>query len=139
MNAPSHQSTLSHCAEPLEKRLRRRVRGDVRYDKLSRTIYATDASIYEIVPVGVVLPKSVDDVVAVIDECRAEGTPIIPRGAGTGLAGGAIGSGLQLDLSRYMNRIGAMNTDTRTIDVEAGVAGEFGDRGACDDAGSFRA
>ncbi|MCH7591414.1 MAG: FAD-binding protein [Planctomycetes bacterium] len=121
MNAPSHQSTLSHCAEPLEKRLRRRVRGDVRYDKLSRTIYATDASIYEIVPVGVVLPKSVDDVVAVIDECRAEGTPIIPRGAGTGLTGGAVGSGLQLDLSRYMNRIGAINTDTRTIDVEAGV------------------
>ena len=121
MNSPSEPLTLQHCADQLKERLCSRVRGDVRTDNLSRTIYATDASIYEIVPVGVVLPKDVQDVVAVVDECRAAGTAIIPRGAGTGLAGGAVGSGMQLDLSRYMHGIGSIDVGARTIDVEAGV------------------
>ncbi len=101
--------------------LQREISGDVRFDHLSRTIYATDASIYEIIPLGVVIPKNVDDVVATIKQCRHHGIAVIPRGAGTGLAGGALGSGVQLDLSRYMNRIIDIDPQAKTVTVEPGV------------------
>ena len=101
--------------------LRAAISGEVRFDALSRTIYATDASIYEIVPRGVVLPKHVDDVVQTVRVCRQHGETIVPRGAGTGLAGGAIGPGIQLDFSRFMNRVGPLDVAARTVDVEAGV------------------
>ncbi len=107
--------------EALVQRLRGRTSGEVRFDDLSRTIYATDASIYEITPLGVVLPRTIDDVVAVVEECRAAGVSIVPRGAGTGLTGGAVGPGVQLDLSRYLNRIGRLDVAARTIEVEPGV------------------
>jgi len=106
---------------PLARRLRSAIHGEVRFDRLSRTLYSTDASIYEITPLGVVLPKNVADVVAVVNECRAEGVSIIARGAGTGLTGGAVGAGVQLDLSRYMNGIGPVDSRSRTVDVEPGV------------------
>lgn len=105
----------------LARRLRSAIQGEVRFDRLSRTLYSTDASIYEITPLGVVLPKNVDDVVAVVNECRAEGVSIVARGAGTGLAGGAVGEGVQLDLSRYMNGIGPVDAEARTVEVEPGV------------------
>ena len=97
------------------------IKGEVLFDDLSRTIYATDASIYEITPLGVVLPKDVDDVLTVIEQCRLSGTSIIPRGAGTGLTGGAVGPGVVVDLSRYMNRIGHLDLNARTVEVEPGV------------------
>ena len=99
----------AHGSEPatrLADSLRVKLKGDVRFDALSRTIYATDASIYEIIPLGVVLPRDVDDVVTAVIECREHGISIIARGAGTGLSGGTVGPGVQIDLSRYMNRIG---------------------------------
>jgi len=111
-------------AEPrraLAETLRATIKGGVRFDALYRTIYATDASIYEITPIGVVLPKDVDDVVSTVEACHKAGVSIIPRGAGTGLTGGTVGAGVQLDLSRYMNRIGAFDPDARTIEVEPGV------------------
>jgi FAD/FMN-containing dehydrogenase/Fe-S oxidoreductase len=84
-------------------------------------LYSTDASIYQITPVGVVFPKNIDDVVITVNECRAAAVPIIARGAGTGLTGGAVGAGLQIDFSRYMNRIGPFDSQARTIEVEPGV------------------
>jgi len=105
----------------LASALRERLTGEVRFDALSRTIYATDASIYEITPLGVVLPKDAEDVAATVRECRRFGTHVVPRGAGTGLTGGAVGSGVQIDLSRFMNRIGHLRIDARTVDVEPGV------------------
>jgi len=101
--------------------LRGKIRGEVRFDPLSRAIYSTDASMYEIAPLGVVLPETVEDVVTAIEECRKYGTSIIPRGAGTGLTGGAVGSGVQLDLSRYLNHIGWLDLEARTVEVEPGV------------------
>src|SRR5579864_3026413 len=71
--------------------LRRRVRGEVRFDAVSRAIYATDASIYEIEPLGVVLPRDADDVQAVVELTREAGTPLLPRGGGTSLAGQTVG------------------------------------------------
>lgn len=98
-----------------------RVRGDVRFDRLTRTLYATDASIYEITPEGVVSPKDADDVVAVVETCAAHDQSIIARGAATGLTGGAVGAGVQLDLSRYMRGISSLDVNARTVDVEPGV------------------
>ncbi len=122
MNAPSFSLPVQRGDEPaIARRLRDVVKGEVRFDRLSRTLYSTDASIYEIIPLGVVLPQNVSDVVAVVNECRAAGVSIVARGAGTGLAGGAVGPGVQLDLSRYLNRIGPADLEARMIEVEAGV------------------
>lgn len=114
-------SVLTSDAAALAERLRAKIKGDVRFDRLARTLYATDASIYEIVPLGVVLPRDAADVVAVVNECRETGVSIIARGGGTGLAGGAVGPGVQLDLSRYMNGIGPLDLEARTVEVEPGV------------------
>jgi FAD/FMN-containing dehydrogenase/Fe-S oxidoreductase len=105
----------------LAESLRARISGDVRFDALARTLYATDASIYEILPLGVVLPKSIDDVIATLRECRAHGAALVARGGGTGLSGGAIGPGVQLDCSRHLNRIGSLNIEARSVEVEPGV------------------
>ena len=101
--------------------LRSAVKGDVRADQLSRTLYATDASIYEIVPDGVVFPKCLADVVATVRACGKHGVPMTARGAGTGLAGGAVNRGVQLDCSRYLNRIGKIDLEARRVWVEPGV------------------
>jgi len=108
-------------ATTLADDLRSKIRGDVRFDALSRTLYSTDASIYEIAPAGVVLPRTTEDVVATVRSCAAAGVPVIARGAGTGLTGGAIGEGVAVDLSRYMNRIGPIDAQRSTILVEPGV------------------
>ncbi len=105
----------------LQKDLANRVCGDVRFDRLARTLYSTDASIYEIVPAGVVCPRDLQDVVATVEVCRAHATPIVARGAGTGLAGGAVGSGVQIDFSRYMHGVGELNLDKGTVRVQPGV------------------
>ncbi len=106
---------------PFAARLRPQLAGEARFDRLARTLYSTDASIYQITPLGVVFPKSVEDVVTTVNECRAAGIPMIARGAGTGLTGGAVGEGVQIDFSRFMNRIGALDARARTVDVEPGV------------------
>ncbi|MBN2562153.1 MAG: FAD-binding protein [Phycisphaerae bacterium] len=101
--------------------LRSTIAGDVWADALSRALYATDASIYQIVPDGVVLPRSVGDVIATVRACARHGVPLTARGAGTGLTGGAVNGGLQLDCSRYLNRVLTIDADRRTAKVEPGV------------------
>ncbi len=105
----------------LERALRSTTTGDIRFDDLSRTLYATDASIYRITPTGVVLPRSRDDIIATVSACRTHNVPIIPRGAGTGLTGGAIGHGIALDCSRHMHAITNLNIEARTVRVQPGV------------------
>ncbi len=119
MPIPSVETGGAHAA--LAKRLTAQLRGEVRFDRLTRALYATDASIYEIVPGGVVFPKDVRDVTETIRLCAQSDVPIVPRGAGTGLTGGAVGSGVPLDLSRHMRRIGPVDADRRTVEVEPGV------------------
>ena len=91
----------------LERRLANAMEGEVRFDAFTRGRYATDASIYQIMPLGVVFPKSADDVAAAMGIAREAGIPVIARGAGTGLSGGAnaVDGSLIVDLSR-MNKIG---------------------------------
>jgi FAD/FMN-containing dehydrogenase/Fe-S oxidoreductase len=97
------------------------ISGDVRFDRMSRLLYSTDASMYQIEPAGVVLPRSKQDVIAVIKYAREKGLAIIPRGGGTGLAGGVVGSGLVMDMSKYMNAIIELNTDESWVRAEPGV------------------
>ena len=117
--APEPVST--DVAQALHDTLRQSVSGDVRFDRLHRTLYSTDASIYEIIPVGVVMPRVVGDVVAAVNACREHGVPLVPRGAGTGLTGGAVGSGLQIDFSRYMTAVSDLDVEARTVRVQPGV------------------
>ncbi len=94
---------------------------EVRYDTLSRQLYATDASIYQIEPYAVALPRSPGETVQAIQAAIGKDISIIPRGAGTGLAGGALGSGLVIDFSRYNRRIFDFDRERRRVRVEAGV------------------
>ena len=101
--------------------LRRRVRGEVRFDAVSRAIYSTDASIYEIEPLGVVLPRDADDVQAVIEVARAAQAPLLPRGGGTSLAGQTVGRAIVVDFSKYMNRVLDVNAEEGWARVQPGV------------------
>src|SRR3990172_6942572 len=85
--------------------LEKRVEGEVRFDRYSRLLYSTDASIYEIEPIGVVLPRHKGDVQAVIETANRHGVAILPRGGGTSLAGQTVGHAIVLDFSKYMNRV----------------------------------
>ena len=108
-----------------ERRLRDelsgRIAGEVHFDRINRAIYSTDASVYQIMPVGVVKPKTRDDVLTVMRVCRECSIPITARGGGTSQAGQAIGAGLQLDFSRYYNRILDIDPKGPTVRVEPGI------------------
>src|SRR6185369_10221027 len=95
--------------------------GDIRTDLASRILYSTDASIYQIEPTGVVLPRTQEDLIAAVELAAKYKIPILPRGAGTSLAGQAVGQALILDCSRYLNQIVDINPETRTAVVEPGV------------------
>ncbi len=94
---------------------------DIRTDRLSRWLYTTDASIYELIPAGIAFPKNTDEIQRIVTLCANEGVPIIPRGAGSGLSGGALGEGLIIDLSRYMCSISKPNLEENSVWVEAGT------------------
>jgi len=108
-------------AEALAAALRRRIAGEVRFDAGSRALYATDLSIYRQVPIGVVVPKSAEDVEAALEACRAQGVPVLGRGCGTSLSGQTCNVAVVLDFSKYMNRILALDPDGRRARVEPGV------------------
>ncbi len=105
----------------IEEAIAAGIEGEVRLDALARTLYSTDASIYEIAPAGVVLPRSVDDVSHTIRTARERGVPVLPRGGGTSLAGQTVGEGLQIDFSRHMNRILEVDAEARWARVQPGV------------------
>jgi FAD/FMN-containing dehydrogenase/Fe-S oxidoreductase len=100
--------------------LKATVSGEVRADRLSRALYATDASVYQIVPAVVVLPRSEADVVATMQACRQFHVPLTARGGGTSQAGQCIGPGVILDCSKYYNRVLEINSGERWARVEAG-------------------
>ena len=89
----------------LEKSLTGRLAGDAFFDQYTRALYSTDASIYQIMPAGVIVPRNQHDVVLAVEAARALGLSLVPRGGGTSLSGQSIGPGLILDFSKYMNRI----------------------------------
>jgi FAD/FMN-containing dehydrogenase/Fe-S oxidoreductase len=94
--------------------------GEVRFDRLSRALYSTDASVYQIVPLGVVLPRTEADVLATIKVCGRYSVPLTARGGGTSQAGQAIGPGVVLDFSKFCDRILEINADERWVRVQPG-------------------
>src|SRR5256886_14148965 len=94
---------------------------DVRFDNLTRQLYATDASIYQIEPAAVALPRSAQQASGVIRAAADAGVSVVPRGAGTSLSGGAIGEGLIVDFSRHNRQIPDLNIENRSVRVGAGV------------------
>src|SRR5271165_1438730 len=108
-------------ANGLASALSRQVRGDVRFDNGSRALYATDGSNYRQVPIGVVLPKDTDDVIAAISICREYGAPVLCRGGGTSLAGQCCNVAVVLDFSKYMAGIVELDPNRRIARVQPGV------------------
>jgi FAD/FMN-containing dehydrogenase/Fe-S oxidoreductase len=105
----------------LEHDLRRVVAGEVRFDKMSRLLYSTDASIYQVEPIGVVIPRDKGDVQAVIEVANRHGVPILPRGGGTSLAGQTVNRAVVLDFSRYMNQLLEVNGEELWCRVQPGL------------------
>ncbi|HEU4375414.1 MAG TPA: FAD-binding and (Fe-S)-binding domain-containing protein [Telluria sp.] len=118
MNQPSFGRD---AAAALADDLSRRLEGEVRFDAGSRALYATDASNYRQVPIGVVVPRSRADVVEAVAICRLHGAPLLARGGGTSLAGQCCNVAVVLDCSKYLNRIIALDPAARTARVEPGV------------------
>ena len=97
------------------------VDGEVRFDPGSQALYANDASIYRQVPIGVVIPRHADDVVAALAVCRAHEVPVLARGCGTGLAGQSVNEAVVFDFSKYLNKITSLDPAGRTATVQPGV------------------
>ncbi|MES2957774.1 MAG: FAD-linked oxidase C-terminal domain-containing protein [Pseudomonadota bacterium] len=105
----------------LEARLRRETRGEVLFDAASRGRYATDASIYQIMPTGVFVPSTPDDVAAAIDIARDMGVPVLPRGAGTSQCGQTVGEALVIDTTKHLRRVLDVDVEAHHATVEPGL------------------
>jgi FAD/FMN-containing dehydrogenase/Fe-S oxidoreductase len=105
----------------LERELRQVVEGEVRFDDYSRLLYATDASMYQVEPIGVVLPRSAADVHAVLELANRYNVPVLPRGGGTSLAGQTVNRAVVVDFSKFMNRILEVDREALTCRVQPGL------------------
>ncbi len=112
---------LNVDAAALAEALKRSIEGEVRFDDGSRALYATDASNYRQVPIGVVVPKRADDVIAAVELARKFGAPILARGAGTSLAGQCCNVALVLDFSKYMNEVIELDPERKFARVQPGI------------------
>lgn len=101
--------------------LKFKLKGELLTDDLNKIIYATDASVYRKIPLGVAYPKDVDDLKLLIDFALKNNTSLIPRTAGTSLAGQCVGDGIIVDVSKYFNKIISLDTNNKTVTVEPGV------------------
>ena len=119
----SHAQPVDAFAEALalHRALESSVRGEVRFDRGSRALYATDASNYRQIPIGLVIPRDADDVRAAVAACRAHGAPVLARGAGTSLAGQCCNVAVVLDFTKYMHRIVSLDPAAGRACVEPGV------------------
>ncbi len=106
--------------EALEK-IRRNIDGELRIDKISQILYSTDASIYQIKPIGVAFPRHLDDLQAIVQTCAEAKIPITARGSGSSLAGQAIGEGLIIDCSRYLDLLVSIKREERAAWVQPGL------------------
>src|SRR5262245_60164935 len=105
----------------LASQLARAIRGEVLFDAASRGRYSTDASIYQVQPIGVVVPESIDDVRAAIEICRERKVPVLPRGAGSSQCGQTVGAALVIDHSKRLNRVIEIDREAATVSVEPGI------------------
>ena len=105
----------------LEDQLKREMTGEVLFDRFNRGRYATDASFYQIMPVGVVIPKTIDEALRALAICREQGRIVTPRGGGTSQCGQTVNDGIVIDFSKHLNRIVSLDVENRTCAVEPGI------------------
>src|SRR6201993_1839124 len=121
--ADSVPASRSSQTDPLglHEALRSQIRGDVKFDNGSRALYATDGSNYRQVPIGVVLPRDADDVLAAISVCCEFGAPLLARGGGTSLAGQCCNVAIVLDFTKYLNKLIDLDPQAKTARVQPGI------------------
>ena len=112
---------MNDTAQNIERDLKKKIAGEVLFDEISRTIFSTDACMYQIKPLGVVVPKNVGDVIETVRYCNDRQIPITSRGAGTSLAGQSIGSGIILVFNKYFRQILNVDANNRSARVQPGV------------------
>ena len=112
---------IERDSRELVEELRRDVDGEVRADRMSRLLYSTDASIYQVEPIAVVIPKTADDVIAVVTVAARYGVPVLPRGGGTSLAGQTVNHAVVIDFSKYMRNVLEVNTEERWVRTQPGI------------------
>ncbi|WP_247881125.1 FAD-binding and (Fe-S)-binding domain-containing protein [Skermanella sp. TT6] len=105
----------------LARRLQGAIEGEVLFGAFDRGRYATDASIYQVQPIGVVVPRTVADVAATLEIAREQGVPVLPRGGGTSQNGQTVGEALVVDVSRHLNAIAEFDVEARRVAVEPGI------------------
>jgi FAD/FMN-containing dehydrogenase/Fe-S oxidoreductase len=115
------QELQANGLEGFLNELRAHVAGDLRTDDYSRVLYSTDASIYQVMPYGVLIPKTVEDVHAAVELAARHKVPILPRTSGTSLAGQAVNEALVIDMSRHLDRVLEVNTEERWVRTQPGV------------------
>ncbi|HET9181976.1 MAG TPA: FAD-linked oxidase C-terminal domain-containing protein [Candidatus Angelobacter sp.] len=108
-------------ASELEAELKRHVRGEVRFDRGSRALYSSDGSNYRQIPIGLVIPRDSDDVIATVAACRQFGAPVLPRGGGTSLAGQCCNVAVVLDFTKYMNQVLEVDPESKFARVQPGI------------------
>ena len=116
-----HRSHLRPGDAGLAARLRRELEGEVWFDPASRGRYSTDASIYQIEPLGVVAPRSAEDIARTIAICREAGAPVLPRGAGTSQCGQTVGEAVVVDTSKHLDEVVGLDEEARRVAVQPGV------------------
>ena len=109
-----NQNTISKIGKEIQSL----VKGEVLFDDFSRGRYSTDASIYQITPIGIVIPKDTNDVLSVLEFCRLKELPILPRGAGSSQCGQTVGECIILDYSKFQNQIVDINLNEKTVWVD---------------------
>ncbi|HVX27283.1 MAG TPA: FAD-binding and (Fe-S)-binding domain-containing protein [Parafilimonas sp.] len=105
----------------LEAALKKAIEGEVRFDKGSRALYATDGSNYRQVPIGVVLPKTKNDILKIVEICREHGAPLLSRGGGTSLAGQCCNVAIVMDMTKYYNKVLEVNKEKKLVTVQPGI------------------
>src|ERR1700733_2183904 len=108
-------------SDALRRDLEACIEGEVRFDAVTRALYSTDASVYQIEPIGAVIVKSREDLLRVVEMCARHRCPLTMRGGGTSQAGQAIGAGLQVDTSKYYNQILELNVEEQWVRVQPGI------------------
>src|SRR3954468_17563672 len=105
----------------LEERLTREITGGVFFDAFNRGRYATDASFYQVMPAGVVVPRTMDEALRALAICREAGRMVTPRGGGTSQCGQTVNDGIVIDLSKHLNKLISLDVANRTCIVEPGI------------------
>ncbi len=105
----------------VENRLKKAIEGEVLFDAFSRGRYATDASFYQIMPQGVVIPKTEADLAAIVEIAHEEGLTLLPRGGATSQSGQTVGDALVIDFSKYLRNITAIDPEAATCTVQPGI------------------